>query len=134
MQRPDSALQARVAQRGIAIRPSTIPGAGQGAFALETLPANRLVGRYRGEVIDAQEFDRRYPAQTLGEYVLQVGKNTFIDARDPELSNWTRYVNDGHTQGQNLCNVRFTVRAGLKTKRVIHAGEELLVSYGPSYF
>jgi len=133
MQRPDSILQAKVAQT-IAIRPSTIPGAGLGAFALEALPANRVIGLYRGEVIDAQEFDRRYPHETLGEYVLQVSKRTYVDARDPATSNWTRYINDGHVQGRNLCNVRFTSRGGVRTKRFIHAGEELFISYGPHYF
>ena len=135
MERPDSALQARVAREGIEVRASTIPGAGQGVFATMRLPANRVIGLYRGEIITMQEFDARYPNGELGEYVLQISRDTFIDARDPARGNWTRYVNDGHlADGRNLCNLSFTARSGLRTKRPIEVGEELFVSYGPHYF
>jgi hypothetical protein len=135
MPRPDSELQVRVAQQGVEVRASTIPGAGQGVFATMRLPANRVIGLYRGETITPQEFDARYPQGTLGEYVLQISRDRFIDARDPAHGNWTRYVNDGHlADGRNLCNLSFTPRAGLRTKRPIEIGEELFVSYGPHYF
>jgi SET domain-containing protein len=66
-----------------------------------------------------------------GLYLLSHGKKT-IDAEDPELSNWTRYINHKPRNKQN--NVFYTCRANIKTVKKIKAGTELFADYGKEYF
>lgn len=119
---------------GIEVRASSIAGAGLGVFATKLLPRKAVLGRYCGEHLTQQQYDARYPDGELGEYVLQVSKNLYVDARDPALSNWPRYINDPRGSSARRANVEFTRSGSVRTLRDILAGEEILVDYGPYYF
>ena len=72
--------------------------------------------------------------------VWRVTDNYFIDAREPELSNWCRYVN--HADNPEWTNVVVRTAsplllgggAYLFALRDIAIGEELLCDYGPTYW
>lgn len=131
-QAPDSLELQWFAAHGVEVRPSTIPGAGRGAFACVDIPSNRVIGRYRGRLLTEAEFDARY-AGTPGGYVLQVGRDRYVDASDPAFSNWTAMINDVRGAGARA-NVIFTAAASIKTVRHINPGDEILVSYGKFYW
>lgn len=133
MVREDNPFQTWVASKGIEIRASGVLGAGRGAFALAALPPNTIIGLYRGETLTPEQYDAKYPHGALASFVLQTGLRRFIDASNEAQANWTRYINDCRGSGLSN-NVEFTVRGGVRTKRRIRAGEELLVDYGPEYF
>jgi hypothetical protein len=131
---PDTPFLAAIAAEGIEVRASGIAGAGLGVFAKTRLPRKTTLAYYRGEDLSQEQYDARYPSGTLAQYVLQLSQDVFVDARDPSLSNWTRYINDPKGSEKRRANVQFTQSGGLRTLRSIAPGEELLVSYGPYYF
>jgi len=72
---------------------------GLGLFADRYLPVGMRVGQYAGEILTHREIVKRYPKGD-SEYVFQVTGDDlqrrellYIDARDPEKSNLTRYIN-----------------------------------------
>lgn len=140
------------------------PGKGKGAFAARKLALGTELGDYRGEVISLDglharygeprdedvrwhrawraERERRHVGVT-GKYVYSAGASPssdrlrFVDAEDPALSNWTRFIN--HSRRGNVDDiidwsdddepiVRFVVRED------IHPGEEICFDYGDSFF
>lgn len=106
---------------------------GCGVFALTALPRGAALGRYVGETLTRAQLDARYAAHgRTPTYVLQLGRDSFIDARDPTKSNWTRFLNDPRGTGKRA-NVRVGARGSVKTCRAVKAGEELLFSYGRQY-
>ena len=58
----------------------------------------------------------------------------YIDARSEENSNWMRYVNCAREDTeQNLCAYQYQGNIYYKTFKVVPAGDELLIWYGPNY-
>lgn len=119
----------------IDIRTSSIPNAGQGAFATKLLYKGQILGDYTGKEV-TEDAD--------GDYVLMVqgynskGKevNRFIDAEDPS-SSWPRYLNSIKRGDGRKKNCAFFIngdKVSVKTLREIQPGEELLVDYGHEYF
>ncbi len=139
-------------QDGLAVKPSTVPGAGQGLFAKRTFHNNEKIATYTGERITQRQLDQRYGAghHTLGEYVIKKygsGKNSvYIDARKTN-SGVARYANDCHGSSQD-CNAEFKSagksrgKNGGKAKRSviikatknIRPNTEILTSYGNEYW
>lgn len=119
---------------GIEVRTSSIQGAGLGVFATTLLPRRAVLGRYCGEHLTQQQYDERYPDGELGQYVLQISKNLYVDARDAAQSNWPRYINDPRGSSARRANVEFIRDGSVRTLRAILPGEEILVDYGPYYF
>lgn len=141
---------------GIGIGPS--PGKGLGAFALRSFPTHFTVGEYTGETMTGQQHKNRYSANgtpsaedegwalyrrargvtVSGDYVFKVSDNVFIDAEDPEQSNWTRYIN--HSSEPNLAvkvlpkGIDGKPRIWFVALRDIKNGEELCFDYGESYW
>ena len=95
---PEPELQPRddtpISQDSIAIRTSSIPDAGQGAFAAVGLAPATLLGTYAGERLSSAEAQARYPRGDA-YYLLAVpgADDLLVDAADPERSNWLRYLN-----------------------------------------
>ena len=112
----------------VQIRPSGIPGAGIGAFAIAPIPAGALVGEYTGRIV---------PTGTPGDYVLDTGAGYAIDAEDTRWGSWTRFVNSPGGP-PNLEFVKGVNEAGqftifLRALRSITPGEELICDYGAHY-
>jgi hypothetical protein len=127
----------------VEIKTSSIPGAGLGAFAKVNIPKDFVLGNYEGEKVSIH---------SEGDYVLYMegyndnGKfiKMCIDAKDPALSSWARYIN-GEKDGIPKKNVKFFIRSfrrdgklasciGVQATRDIVRGEELITNYGPDYW
>lgn len=126
------------------VKDSTIPGAGKGLFAAK-LPgknkqkrvvfrANQIIAPYTGEKLTKKQLDQRYPGDTLGQYVLQLSKDRYIDARKTD-SSVARYANSCQKTSKK-CNAKLANNTGnLKVKPNVNIkeGEEILTSYGKEY-
>jgi hypothetical protein len=118
----------------LAVRKSTIPGAGWGLFT--------TIDRCKGERIVAYE-GRRIDGHISGQYVLQLGSNCCIDASEPS-SGVGRYVNCCRTQNKasGACtgnNTRFVINRKNQTASIvaiksIAADTEIFCGYGRAYW
>ena len=121
---------------GLEIRKSTIPNAGKGLFAYRKFVRGQRVTKYSGTTSTTR------PNNQI-EYILQINKNLFLDAKS--LENYPgRYINDPHGTNKRV-NVKFTAGSrayvdrltGVKyvsiiSARNINPGSELrvLITYG----
>ena len=111
--------------------------AGKGVFALCTIPSGTVLLPYLGEELDEAAFMERFHVDAKGDahrnkeayrYVLELPGKRWIDAFDEKMANESRFVNHNLSK---RCNCRFTWNGKLQSTRIIHAGEELFVSYAP---
>jgi hypothetical protein len=114
----------------VSIEASTVPGAGMGVFwrGPAPLPANRIVGTYKGVSMPEPPADTTY---TL--FVEEPPPGRYVDAADVRTANWTRYMNDPRGTGRPF-NVVFTRAGRVKTITRVRPGDELLVPYGSDYW
>lgn len=98
------------------------------------------VTRYKGEVIDPEEKERR-AAQDKDYYMAELGHGWVVDGMKTN-SGSGRFANDCKGT-KKKCNTKFTRKknkdphkeeVNLKAKKNIKDGEEVLVSYGKSYW
>ena len=132
----------------IKIKHSTLPGAGEGAFAAQAIIKGERLGQYLGNLTDKPGdyvFDTKLP---LGAGTLQ------LDGEDKATSNWTRYINTGTWEGvttrepniefvHGVTDVPFEIDGEIiemetavifiRALRDIEPGEELFLSYGAEY-
>ena len=138
-------MRASAAIAGIAIRLSSIAGAGWGAFADRDLRSDEVLGDYDGTLVDAT---------ASGPYVLAIegydedGRDVqmCIDAADPATSSWPRFINSVRQGDGRVVNCRFFLRGrhrprrgevckvSVRTTRPIARGDELLLDYGNEYW
>ena len=117
------------------LRPSTVPGAGLGLFAVgQGFQPGEFIAQYTGDILDKRELERRYGKYTA-PYAILLKKNVCIDSathrsiaslvnhRPVSLVNSRfKWLYMRNPQGIELC----------ATKR-IQNGEEIFVNYGPNY-
>ncbi|HOV10483.1 MAG TPA: SET domain-containing protein [Bacteroidales bacterium] len=124
----------------ISIKPSQIPGSGLGLWAAKDFKKGDVIVKYDGDKISLKECERRNQNQEgYGGYYLTLSKNRIIDA---QYTLWAegRYANDaaGLTRIKGLRNnAKYQLikrEAFIVASRNIKAGEEILVSYGRSYW
>lgn len=121
----------------VEIRKSQIPKSGKGVFAKDDIPANRLLGYYRGEALNLDEFNARHEKNGVGIYVLTLpnesfpDKNMYVDGE--QKGNWTSRMNSPRGTDKKA-NVIFYSDGTVVSKRNIKKGEELFVGYGPRYW
>ena len=125
----------------IEVRKSSIPSAGMGVFAKESLSEGQRIGEYKGQLISREEFKGKKDTYYVFEVSRKVGKSYktfYIDARYKKYSNILRYVNGARTTTQKrFINVRAYQYGGkiyYKTLKPLRKGEELLLDYGDSYW
>lgn len=116
------------------VKQSGIADAGMGVFALRDFKKGENVLQYTGEMFTRQDC----PDQDH-RYCVGVTNTTCLCAK----YNWKtagRYVNAPYKTGLKA-NLRFVIRQAsepkevwLKATRLIRAGKELLVGYGPGYW
>lgn len=113
------------------VAPSSIPGAGEGLFALADVPPGQRFIEYYGETLSfkqAKQVRNR-------NYMKVVSLNKHIDARDPKVSSPARYIND--TPDRSKINCRFVVvqhRVFVETILAVQAGQEFFVDYGRGHW
>ena len=124
---------------GLRIDTSTVPQTGWGILATSAIRAGTLLGRYKGEWLTAVAYHQRYPNDDP-QFVVEAsdanGNPAYIDARDPTLSNWLRYVQCSGPNESPNCELRAGGNGEdptLISLRPIQPQEELLWEYGPSY-
>jgi len=127
-------------KQGLQVKKSEIQGAGKGLFYVgkEPIKPGKKITLYSAKEVSAKPIS--------GDYVLEVGKNKFIDSK--KKSNYPgRYINDPRGTGKRA-NVRFghsgkitkvTAPGGSRetfpiiTSKRIKPNTELLLSYGRSF-
>ena len=125
------AVQAAGRRRGaqkfaLAVQASPIDG--QGAFAMEPIPARRKIGELRGESISVREARRR--AKGLARIkIVEISERRAVDATHSE---------DALACTNHSCqpNAVLRIRQGrieFYTLRDVAIGEELTVDYGPTH-
>ena len=121
----------------IMIKKSTIPNAGQGAFAIKDLPANVDLGPYRGVILSEAQYDAMTEAQRsyVVTHELEDGRKIRIDAKSQKRfqSNWTRFINDPYNTNLKP-NVILDADVHFVTTCYIKAGCEILWNYGSKYW
>ena len=128
--------------RRTAVRPSLIPGAGDGLFVVEPIASGDVVGELGGQLIasDAGTADNHYLV-TLHECALEhTHPYTLLDSRElggpvKRINFAPRTINGTETRLQNAaiearCEPPYVVFVAL---RDLHPGEEILSSYGSEY-
>lgn len=122
----------------IEIKESTIPNSGLGAFTLQFIPKN-YGAKYFGIKKYKKNIDYDY-SWSIFQYDKKTGQRVgndiihYIDASDPERSNWTRYVNCGmYDIKNNLEPVQKWEDLYYVSRRDINPGEELWIDYGEGF-
>jgi len=125
-----------IAYRYLSVQKSRLPGAGKGLFTkLDIKKGDRIV-EYAGRMrkwIDVKHLDGH------NGYLLRLNRTTAIDAK-PVRSGKGRYANDamGLARVPGLRNnaeyLIYGDRVFIEATRSIRKGEEILVSYGRSFW
>lgn len=122
----------------LAVKKSTLPGAGKGLFTKRDIKKGERFVEYLGEVITEAELDRRAENDIYG-YAFFISKKKCIDAYyQPDAL--ARYANDAkgivRIKGikNNCCYTIWKQRGWIQAERNIKAGEEIFVSYGAEYW
>ncbi|CAF1145075.1 unnamed protein product [Adineta ricciae] len=118
---------------GIVIKASTISNAGKGVFTNTRLEKNTFFGPYIG--LRHSNFKNAQESGYAWSIADKYGKMIYIiDGKDPNTSNWLRYINCPNTiEQQNLQPIQYDRNMFYKTTRTIRPGEELFVYYGDEY-
>lgn len=116
----------------VAVRPSLIPNAGLGLFALRDFKKNEiLTPPYTGEILSNRTLNSRY-GDGSAPYTLELKRDMYTDASAHRC--WAAFIN--HTKHKKA-NTKFAVFrevANVRATKDIPAGTELLVDYGDDYF
>ena len=118
---------------GVEVRPSRVPGGGDGLFATRVFEAGEALGEYYGQVLSLwQAMNLENRDYLMGGF----GPNAHVDARDA-FAMPGRYVNDAFDASR--LNARFDKSKATRSARVvalrdIEEGEEIFASYGRSYW
>lgn len=121
------------------IRPSRIPGAGNGVFATAPIPSGALLGHYQGKFITGKEH-RQLVAQNKWHYVMgllecakkQTKGFEFIDGSNGNVFTRLNYAPPAfqNVAFKKICEHPYVLITATKD---IYPGDELFVDYGPYY-
>lgn len=131
-------------QDGVAVKDSTIPGAGKGLFATKDYRKNETIMQYKGPI---KWLDKDEEEKTSNRYLLLAnnmkakrnGKRAFVDGQDPSNSTVVRYANtkttkrDNNTYFAHNNNPRYGPFPRVRTTKNVHKGREIFTDYGKSY-
>ena len=114
------------------VRPSTIPNAGNGLFALVHISLEDTIGYYTGKILNNNDF--LDPKRPSSNYILYLCNNYIILGEGP-LSNYTRYINHS-SKNPNAFLITSTrwKTARLEAIKPIFPGEEIFYNYGDDYW
>lgn len=120
---PERALKT-IPKCWLAVKPSQIDG--QGVWSIRHIPKAIKFGPYEGDILEFPNNDN---------YCWKIkGASCFIDAGNPGVSNWMRYVNCArHISEQNLAAFQYRGQIYYRTLHEIKPNTELLVWYGASF-
>jgi len=117
------------------IKTSTIPNAGNGAFANIFLPKGTVLGNYKGKKLTAKQYNRL--SENEQEYIWELSSKNgpiYIDGKPIKTSNWLRYLNDSRDKRQNVEPYQYGQKLYYRTIKNIKPGQELFITYGDDYW
>ncbi|KAJ2766878.1 hypothetical protein IWQ56_003545, partial [Coemansia nantahalensis] len=131
----------------VEVRPSTIPNAGNGLFAVRDLPAGVPLGFYFGVPMTEDEFDSLKETVGMASHYSIMYRKTVLDATDENGMPYTdpdgplycpfHFMNEARSADGmgDCCNITFLEGIQVNqvicmTARTIPRGAELFVSYG----
>ncbi len=123
-------------EKTLAVKKSTLPGAGKGLFTLEFIPKNSIIAEYRGKINTWKEVKND---NSTNGYLYYVNRNWVIDART-YLKSKARYANDARGMKKikgitnNSVYVEKDSKVFIQSKKDIKPGEEIFVDYGKEYW
>eukprot|EP00962_Isochrysis_galbana_P004186 scaffold1156_cov131-Isochrysis_galbana.AAC.2 len=146
-------------QRDHGVRIAESAGKGMGAFATRAFETSDTVGDYTGEMISSERHTARYEGcsecwsaedahwlasrggrgvSVSGDYVVRVTEDILIDAEDPDVSSWCRFIN--HDPKPNLAlkvlpkGIDGKPRVWFVALRPVAVNDELCFDYGPDFW
>ena len=123
-------------EKQLAIKKSTLPGAGKGLFTTKPILKGAKIVEYKGKITTWKEVDDR---KGLNAYIYYVTRQHVIDARTTKEA-LARYANDAkgllRVEGitNNCTYIIEGVKVYIKAMRHIPAGSELFAGYGKEYW
>jgi len=123
-------------EKQLAVKRSTIPGAGKGLFTKKFIPKGAYIVEYKGEISTWKDVKHN---NGKNGYIYYVNRHHVIDAR-PFKNAVARYANDaqGIVRVKGISNNSRYVKDGLRVFiqafKDIPAGAEILVGYGKEYW
>jgi hypothetical protein len=75
-----------------------------------------------------------YPRGRTCGYVLKIGPDLYVDAEDPDKSNWARYINAPFVSLGKKPNAVFLDSMMIRATRDIRPDEEIFIDYGSAYW
>jgi len=115
------------------IATSTIPNAGNGAFANILLPKGTVLGSYKGKKLSAAQYNRLKDQSYVWELSSRYGP-IYVDGKNPKLSNWLRFLNDSRDRRINVEPFQYRGNIYYRTNKTIKPGTEMFISYGDEYW
>ncbi len=130
---------ARDYETDLAVRASSVPGAGNGVYAKVFIPADTLLGAYRGKFI-TREQHLSLVFHNKWHYVMglkkcaagSTGGYTRIDGSDGNVFTRINYA-PGEFQNVRFVKICEAPYVQVYSIRDINPGEELFIDYGPNY-
>lgn len=125
----------RVADDALTVKAS--PGKGRGVFATAQIAEGTFLGSYDGEVLDGEQFERRYGDRDVPEYVVRIDSDCYVDGKAAARGGdayTPALFNDGKANVVRYCATRRPPRVDFFADRDVRAGEELLFDYGSQYW
>lgn len=120
----------------LAVKKSTIPGAGKGLFTQKPIAKGTRIIEYKGKASTWKDVNHD---EGNNGYIYYVSRNFVLDAQHDKTA-LARYANDargiGRVKGINNNSHYVTEgnRVFIEAMKDIPAGGEILVSYGPEYW
>lgn len=113
------------------VKKSQIPKAGLGLYAERLFKKDEQICEYTGEKLTVAQYDKRYGADAMGSYGLQLNDKYVIDAAKT-TSGVARYACDFHGSRRrpNAEYVSDTGHVYIVATRDIKVGEEICTDYG----
>lgn len=124
-------------EKKLAVKKSTLPGAGRGLFTKVFIPKGVKIVEYKGEVVTWKEVEQM--ADDRNGYVFYFNSKYCVDAWKTKKS-VAHFANDakGITRVEGVKNnaeyITEKKRCYIESVRDIHAGSEILVGYGADYW
>lgn len=122
-------------EKELLVKPSTLPGAGQGLFTRSEIPAGTRIVEYKGKVTTWKEVKH----DVDNGYLYVINDNHVIDAGKAKKA-LARYANDakGLVRIKGISNnckyVNDEGKVYIESVKSIPAGSEILVGYGKEYW
>src|SRR5688572_33074927 len=123
-------------EKQLAVKRSTLPGAGKGLFTKKPISKGTRIVEYKGRVTSWKDADHR---DGQNGYIYYVKRYHVIDAL-PYTKGLARYANDARGVGKrkgltnNAEYVEDGLRVYIQATKDIPANSEILVSYGKEYW